>query len=498
MKYVDSWLHIPKNEVSEQDMSGLKKIFTVNEKDFYSGEERESKHYQETESEYLFPRYALQTLQGVENRCQEGQDISIESEIKYRFPEQKEAVNFILNNDCGTIKCTTGFGKTVVAIKAISEIKKKTLIFVDVYNLGDQWKERFREHSNLKEEDIGKLDTKLDLDHPIVITTIQSVLARLRLDKEHFTNVMKEANFGMVIFDEVHCLIGPEKFTEAVSVCFCKKLIGLSATPYKNFEREHILMSWLSRSMYVYDKYEIIPKIKIIRFRNNIPLKTKRYIMWGGYFRKQRYYKQLIKHAGFLKMVCTLIKSGYTTQRKTLLLVGGIKNEVLQTIQQMLIQEFTIPENDVALYVGGTSRDLLARPIILSNFSMAYKGLDEKRLDTLIVMTSVASHTYIEQSIGRIVREHPDKKEPTVVDFVDEDEQLYNCNAMRLFPANMRFPKRMKTVTKIQLNEKGEEEEVEIKVPVQEEDEKPGPDLRDEFNNRLRLYEKKKFIILPY
>ena len=74
----------------------------------------------------------------------------------------------------------------------------------------------------------------------------------------------------------------------------------------------------------------------------------------------------------------------------------------------------------IGYYIGGMSeidRKISAtRDLILATYQMSSEGLDIPELDTLFMVTPRGD---IEQAVGRILRENPDKKEPMVLDFVD-------------------------------------------------------------------------------
>ena len=73
-----------------------------------------------------------------------------------------------------------------------------------------------------------------------------------------------------------------------------------------------------------------------------------------------------------------------------------------------------------ALYIGGMKQSAREKAseadVICGTYAMAQEGLDIPALDTLILATPKTSIT---QSVGRILRDSPDKKDPVVVDFVD-------------------------------------------------------------------------------
>ena len=68
-------------------------------------------------------------------------------EVDYKFngklsKKQENAMKEVLKYDTGVLCATTGFGKTVVGAKIISELKTNTLVIVNRNNLLEQWKER--------------------------------------------------------------------------------------------------------------------------------------------------------------------------------------------------------------------------------------------------------------------------------------------------------------------------------------------------------------------
>ena len=62
--------------------------------------------------------------------------------------------------------------------------------------------------------------------------------------------------------------------------------------------------------------------------------------------------------------------------------------------------------------------------VIVGTYAMAQEGLDIPSLDTLILATPKTSIT---QSVGRILRDAPDKKDPVVLDLVDPKISILNA-----------------------------------------------------------------------
>ena len=86
----------------------------------------------------------------------------------------------------------------------------------------------------------------------------------------------------------------------------------------------------------------------------------------------------------------------------------------------------------VGRYVGGISEKAIAEAkecnLLFGTFQYAKEGLDDPSLDTLMLTVPKGD---VEQPIGRILRVMPGKKEPLVVDFVDDRTSVCSDFAAR-------------------------------------------------------------------
>ena len=97
--------------------------------------------------------------------------------------------------------------------------------------------------------------------------------------------------------------------------------------------------------------------------------------------------------------------------------------EMCELLKSKVSDDFTC-----AVYIGGMKQAQRERAaeadVICGTYAMAQEGLDIPALDTLILATPKTSIT---QSVGRILRDAPDKKDPVVVDFVDPCIPIMNA-----------------------------------------------------------------------
>jgi superfamily II DNA or RNA helicase len=318
-------------------------------------------------------------------------------------------------NSCGLIELKTGGGKTVIGLKILSIINKKTIIFVHKTFLKDQWIERINEF--LPEAKIGTIQGQIiDIeDKDIVIAMIQSISM-----KEYPENIFKD--FGFSLYDECHHL-SSEVFSNCLKKCNTIYSLGLSATMERKDGLTHVFKMYLGNicevSMNNKKDYDNV-LVKVINY--NVK-DDEEFITTELDFRGNAKYSTMISKL-----------SNYDYRNDFIVYV--IHNEFkLNTDQQMMIlchnrnmlqylfKKISINEKlTVGFYVGGMKKDDLkiseTKQVILATYQMAAEALDIKTLTSLILATP---KTDIVQAVGRILREK--HKNPLVIDIVD----VHNC-----------------------------------------------------------------------
>ncbi|HEY5958245.1 MAG TPA: DEAD/DEAH box helicase family protein [Polyangiaceae bacterium] len=144
-------------------------------------------------------------------------------------PYQTEAIrDWLRARGRGVITLPTGAGKTQVALMAIMDRKRSTLIVVPTLDLVRQWYDELRKAFNTE---IGMVcGGSYDL-RPITVTTYDSA----HLHVERFGN-----QFGLVIFDEVHHLPSAS-YQLAAKLSLAPYRLGLTATPERVDGQEAIV-----------------------------------------------------------------------------------------------------------------------------------------------------------------------------------------------------------------------------------------------------------------
>ncbi|MFW6243338.1 MAG: DEAD/DEAH box helicase, partial [bacterium] len=371
----------------------------------------------------LIPRfYKLIDENYIDDITSDGEDIEIRSNIIPRNERQKKVIDYLLNHKSGVIKLEPGSGKTVMSIAAISELKKKAIIFVHKNSLRNQWAEQIIEFTNLEEDDIGFLSTKTyeeDFKKRIVIATVQAFCALLKNEKIALEDELKKANFGVAFFDETHTTVGPEQFSKASLTLPCKRVFGLSATPTRADGCDDIIFDHLGEIFYVPpEKDELLkPKVFMVQFPFKIYSAHKKYCNWGGRFNPGKYYQQMYKSSHYNSTIAKMTLKLYNQDRNILIL--GVRKKALLELAKSL----NLPKTEIGIFIPGTnSKERLSvsdtddlqiafneKRIVFSTYNACRDGNNRKSLDTLIMSCPTGN---IEQAIGRIQRTLKGKKIP--------------------------------------------------------------------------------------
>jgi superfamily II DNA or RNA helicase len=345
----------------------------------------------------------------------EGAEINIQHNITPRGEAQKRAIDYMLSNNNGILQLAPGVGKTVIAIYMIADRKKKSLILVHRDSLADQWRDRFKQFTNLQDEDISRLTSTTfidDFQKPIIISTTQTFLSLLKRKREDFLVALNDAKIGIFIADEVHTSVGAPTFSECSIHMPSAYTYGLSATPYRYDGNGDIIEYHLGPIFSDEDATGTMDarvSVFLLDYKIDTPYRTK-YIRYGGEFQRSRYLNLMLKSKPFQEAIRGLL-SRLKDSHNLICMVERIK----------LIDDLYdwIPSNDKSKFCSSAKNDQLEYKVTFATPGKCRDGVDAPRKDCVITTSPISN---IEQLTGRVVREIPGKQTPAIVDMVD-----YGC-----------------------------------------------------------------------
>ena len=301
---------------------------------------------------------------------------------------------------------------TVLGLKLVEIIKKKTIIFVQKTFLKNQWIERIEQF--LPQARIGTIQGPvIDIENKdIVIAMVQSISMKSYPDAIFDT-------FGFSIHDECHHM-SSETFSNCLKKCTTLYSLGLSATMNRKDGLTSVFKMYLG---------EICYKNKEDDNKDDVLVKSIDYIVDDEEYNEvERDYRGNTKYSTMISKI-----SKYTYRSN--FIINVIENElIVNNNQQIILLAHTkellnylykeIVRKDitsVGFYIGGMKEHDLKqsenKQIILATYAMAAEALDIKSLTTLILATPKSD---IVQAVGRILREK--HSQPLIIDIIDSHE----------------------------------------------------------------------------
>lgn len=453
----ENMLFIQKAGISQKALNRLKRLSSFQNPMFYRQQAMRLPTYgyprviscaDETKEYLCLPRGCEPELTselkalGIEvqvvDKTYSGKPIDVEFNGQLR-DEQSLALNHLLQHNTGILSGTTAFGKTIVAIKLISEKKVNTLILVDKISLLSQWKKKLQEflivnkplpqHSataspkrgrKKKLGVIGQLGSGKNSLSGIVDIAVMQSLSRKGVVKECVKH------YGMIIADECHHA-SAFTYEQILKTANAKYIYGLTATPTRKDGHHPILFMHCGPIRYrdnpkkqaenrPFDHY-IVPRFTSLRVplgrdENEVSIHQLYTEIMDSDYRNQQIIDDVLKsyHQGRNCIVLSLRTAHVESLAKSLkgkapdvfALMGGMGKKATREIFQRIAD---IPAD----------RNI----ILVATGHFIGEGFDEPRLDTLFLAMPISWKGTLQQYAGRLHRLYKTKNEVKIYDYVD-------------------------------------------------------------------------------
>ena len=440
---------ILKSALTEKELEHIRKDLTMTPKvnfDIGNGKGNASTGdltfhlYSENEKRIYIPRYYGFQKYGAPTLCKltSGADIHINFIGSLREAQEEPIRNFLnAARDPlkmgGIISVPCGFGKTIMSLYIACCLKKKTIFISHKDFLNQQFIETVAQFAPDAKVGIIK-QKKVDVvDKDFIIASLQS-LAMRDYDEKIFDDI------GFVIIDEVHHT-GAQVFCKAFRKLNNPIILGLSATLNRKDGMRKVFESYIGKSVYTLKNKEFCDvNVQVHKyFETHVDYSTVK-LMWNG---KEN-------GAGMINNVCSfqprtdflisLLKDILSKEPDRRVLILSERRNQLKDIENRIVEHKIA---DYGFYVGGMKQADLAisseKQIILATYQLASEGFNVPSLNTIIFASPISD---IQQSIGRILREVPEKRKytPLCIDILDDFSIFKRKGAARLkFYTNNKY-----------------------------------------------------------
>lgn len=304
---------------------------------------------------------------------------------------------------------------TVMALKIITLLKKKTLIIVHKEFLMNQWIDRIKEF--VPNARVGKIQGSTFDIHgkDIVIGMLQSLY-----DKEY--GIGAYDSFGLTIIDEVH-RIGSEQFSRALCKTITPYMLGISATVDRKDGLTKVLYMFIGNKIYSEErKKEDKVNVRGIVYETNDPEFNEIEYDFRGNVKYSTMISKICGYGPRTHFIANTLRDLLEEDNEKQIMVLCHNRSFLTDLHQIIVDKELC---SVGFYVGGMKQAALqeteSKQIVLATYAMAAEALDIKTLSTLVM---ASPKTDITQSVGRILRMKHDN--PIIVDIIDKHDTFQN------------------------------------------------------------------------
>jgi superfamily II DNA or RNA helicase len=424
-----------KLESMRKDLTMTPKVnFDIGKSKNNSKEDLTFQLYSENEKRIYIPRYYGFQKYGAPSLCKltSGKDINIDFIGNLRETQQEPINNFLKAardplKMGGIISVPCGFGKTIMSLYIACQLKKKTMFISHKDFLNQQFIDTVKLFAPDAKVGIIK-QKKVDVvGKDFIIASLQS-LAMRDYDIGIFDDI------GFVIIDEVHHT-GAQVFCKAFKKLNNPIILGLSATLNRKDGMRRVFEYYIGKSVYTLKNKELCDVIVQVHkyFETHIDYSTVK-LMWNGKENGAGMINNICSFRPRTEYIIFVLKDILSKEPERRILILSERRNQLKDIEQFII-EHNIANSSYGFYVGGMKQTDLAisaeKQIILATFQLASEGFNVPSLNTIIFASPISD---IQQSIGRILREIPEKRKytPLCIDIFDDFSLFKRKGASRL------------------------------------------------------------------
>lgn len=299
-------------------------------------------------------------------------------------------------NDSCMLNALPGWGKTFTALHIAKKLGQKTLIVTHNAMLRDQWVQEIKQIYDINVGTIGS--GEYDIDHVIVVGNVQTVT-------KHALALSKE--FGTIILDECHHVTATT-FTTIIDAMYARYRIGLSGTLTRKDGKHIIFRDYFGDIIHKPPQsHTLDPSIRIIR--SGISLT-------GGAVWATKI-NNLLYDPDYQEYISVIAKTQVALGHKVLVIADRV--DFLTNVKEYIGEKCMLVTGNTEFEERNSiSEEIEAGRIncIAGSRQIFSEGISINALSCLILATPISNEALLEQLAGRIMRKHPGKLDPVIID----------------------------------------------------------------------------------
>ena len=315
---------------------------------------------------------------------------------KYELRDDQLAVYDQVEDTC-FINALVGWGKTFTALHIARKFGQKTLVVTHTTSLRDQWRDEIEALFGMQCGIIGSGQFDIE-DHAIVVGNVQSIV-------KHLDKLQKE--FGTIILDEAHHCPATT-FSETVDTFHARYRIALSGTMTRKDGKHVMFQDYFGTTVYRPPQSNTInPVVHIVK--SNIVLKPN--VPWVEKI------NELTQDDDYRRYISAL--ATYHIENGHSVLVIADRVEFLEKVKEYVGETCLLVTGDTSYEERQYAKEQLlskAKMCVAGSRQIFSEGISINILSCVILAVPMSNDSLLEQIVGRIMRPHPGKLDPIVVD----------------------------------------------------------------------------------
>jgi len=308
----------------------------------------------------------------------------------------------ISRSDQGVVVLSTGFGKTIIALRLAEILQQKTLIIVPRISILKQFKDDY---------------VKYFKENPGIINGGECSVKNVTLaTKQSLANWISKSGvecdkFGCIIVDECHLFV-PKKSRGVINFFTAHYRFGFTATDRRSDGQGDAIRFIFGDTIIQRNIERKEPSVEILKFDGHIPMDE-----YHNIIDEQSIYEERNK------LIARRVEEEISEGRRVLVLTKRINHaEILYGFinndgKFILRSSDSKKKNDIV--ISELRSGIVNFSCILGTMSLLSVGVDIPLLDTLIIAGDLKSDVLQEQSVGRVLRIFEGKKDPKIIDIWD-------------------------------------------------------------------------------
>ena len=330
--------------------------------------------------------------------------------------DQKAAVRKMVKDEIGVLCAPTAFGKTVTAAALIARRKVSTLILVHRTELMRQWQERLISFLEIPKGCPGVIGGGKNKPSGKIDIAVMQSLSR-REDLVELLDV-----YGQIIVDECHH-VSAFSFESILKQAKARYVVGLTATPIRRDGHQPIIFMQCGPIRHSAVRPETAPTHLEV-WPNYLPAPE---IPLDSPI--QEVFRILTKDEKRNRRIAADILAAYREDRKILVLTERtghlpLLHEALkEEVEHCFVLHGRLSKKQrVTILEELNALDDSVPRVLFATGRLIGEGFDHPPLDTLVLAMPISWKGTLQQYAGRLHREHADKQDVRIYDYVESDK----------------------------------------------------------------------------